>query len=57
MYIYISYNTGKIYVHNTLGHAAPEGKYVYIRKSTSACVITITLHFWYLVTVWSKCKC
>ena len=29
------------------GHAAPEGECMYIRQSTSACVITNMLHFWH----------
>ena len=34
-----------IYMHDARGHAAPKGEYVYIRQSTSACVITNMLHF------------
>ena len=49
IYICISYNTGKsalpdIYA-RARGRAAPEGECVYIRQSTSACVITNMLHF------------
>ena len=35
----------QIYTHDAQGHAAPEGECVYIRQSTSACVITNMLHF------------
>ena len=34
-----------IYTHDARGHAAPEGECVYIRQSTSACVITNIFHF------------
>ena len=34
-----------IYMHDAQGHAAPEGECVYIRQSTSACVITNMLYF------------
>ena len=34
-----------IYTHDARGHAAPSGECIYIRQSTSACVITNVLHF------------
>ena len=34
-----------IYMDDTQGRTAPEGECVYIRQSTSACVITNMLHF------------
>ena len=34
-----------IYMDDARGHAAPEGKCIYIRLSTSACVITNMLQF------------
>ena len=40
----ISYNTVRvlwlIYMYNAQGRTAPESEYIYIRQSTSACVIT-----------------
>ena len=56
-YICISYNTGKSALpdihtwcpraHSARGRTAPEGECIYIRQSTSACVITNMLHFWH----------
>ena len=40
----------QIYVHDAQGHAVPEGECIYIRQSTSACVITNMLHFWHSKT-------
>ena len=34
-----------IYAHDAHGSAAPKGECVYIRQSTSACVITNIYHF------------
>ena len=34
-----------IYTHDARGRAAPGGKCIYIRQSTSACVITNIYHF------------
>ena len=34
-----------IHTHDIRGRAAPDGECVYIRQSTSACVITNMLHF------------
>ena len=34
-----------IYTHDARGRAVPEGECIYIRQSTSACVITNMLHF------------
>ena len=55
MIICINYNTYKsalpdIYAqrpkaHNARGHTAPKGECIYIRQSTSACVIITMLHF------------
>ena len=34
-----------IHMHDARGHIAPEGECIYIRQSTSVCVITNMLHF------------
>ena len=34
-----------IYTHDARGRAAPEGECIYIKQSTSACVMTNMLHF------------